>query len=226
MSIPEFLAAKMATYDFVCGSDECGLGSWAGPLIVCAAVTPRTWTDPRVTDSKALTPKSREALAPWLRSSFPHCIIRVDSEELDRVGVGVALLDAHSRAIQGALEQHRLLDSPPVPLVIIDGNRGVPGATPLPKADSLIPAVSVASIIGKVHHDHIMQELHAQFPGYGFGTNQGYGTKAHRNALHTLGVSPAHRKSYSPMSEMLSHQKGTDGTLPSVLALIEELDTQ
>lgn len=217
--IPEDLAKEMAAYDFVCGSDECGYGSWAGPLIVCAAVTPRTWSSLRVTDSKALSPKAREDLAPWLRDSFPYCIVRVDSDEIDRVGVGTALLQAHAKAIQGALDRH---GSPQVPFVIIDGNRGVLGATPLPKADVLIAAVSVASIIGKVHHDRIMRELDEQHPGYGFRTNQGYGSKTHREALDRLGVSPVHRKSYSPMAEMVK----APAEPADILSLIEEINSQ
>jgi ribonuclease HII len=217
--IPEDLAKAMAAYDYVCGSDECGYGSWAGPLIVCAAVTPRTWSSPRVTDSKALSPRAREDLDPGLRSSFPYFIVRVDPEEIDRVGVGGALLDAHARAIQGALDKHGF---PQMPFVIIDGNRGILGATPLPKADVLIPAVSVASIIGKVYHDRIMRELDERHPGYGFRTNQGYGSKAHREALDRLGVSPVHRKSYSPMAEMVK----APADQPDILSLIEEINSQ
>lgn len=203
--IPPALVQSLLTYDFVCGSDECGYGSWAGPLVVCAAVAPRGWSDPRVQDSKKLTPALRERLYEGL-TAFTHCIIRVDSDEIDRRGVGEMLLEAHSRAIQGALDAHRALGHEQTPLVIIDGSRGVQGAVALPKADALIPAVSAASIMGKVFHDRIMVELDRLHPGYGLTQNQGYGTAKHRQALDSLGVSPVHRKSYSPMSDMVRRE--------------------
>lgn len=193
-----------ATYDYVCGSDECGYGSWAGPLTVCAVVVSRLWVPPTgLTDSKALSPAARERLYAPLINGTIHCVVNVDSEEIDRLGVGVVLLMAHQRAIRGALQAHKDLGCVGKTLVIVDGNLDIPGAVSLPKADLLIPAVSAASVIGKVQRDRYMADMDALYPGYGFKTGCGYGTKQHQEGLKRLGICPIHRKSYSPIAAMV-----------------------
>jgi len=203
-SISPALQAQIDASDFICGSDECGLGSWAGPLSVCAAVAPRGWTWPGVTDSKKLTAAARERVYPDLVGRLTHCLIQIDPEEFDAKGAGPVLIEAHARAITGAVKAHQEKGHRDTPFCIVDGIRPVMWATPLPKADLLIPAVSAASIIAKVSHDRIMKDLDRVWPGYGFSKNAGYGTPAHRAALDQIGVSKAHRRSYSPMSGMVS----------------------
>ena len=203
-SIPVDLQRQIDTHEFICGSDEVGLGSWAGPLTVCAAVVPRGWAWPGVTDSKKLSRLARERLYPELIKQVTHCLVHVDPPVFDGKGAGRALLEAHALAIQGALQKHLENGHRDTPLVIIDGVRELAGAIPLPKADLLIPAVSAASIIAKVSHDWAMDELDLKYPGYFLSKNSGYGTRAHRAALQRLGVSRAHRRSYSPMSEMVA----------------------
>jgi ribonuclease HII len=172
-----------------------------------------------------LTGAVRERLYESL-TVLSHCIIRVDPDEIDRRGVGEVLLEAHSRAIQGALDAHRAKGHTQTPLVIIDGSRGVQGAVALPKADALIPAVSAASVIGKVFHDRIMAELDRLHPGYGLTKNSGYGTPKHREALDRLGVSPVHRLSYSPMSDMKPRDAAPQDAAPQDLfALFEAIDS-
>lgn len=203
-SIPSDVQSQIDVHDFICGSDECGLGSWAGPLSVCAAIVPRGWTWPGVTDSKKLTRQARERVYPELIRQVTYCLVHVDPPVFDGKGASKALLEAHSLAIQGALKAHLEKGHRDTPLVIIDGVRTLPGAIALPKADLLVPAVSAGSIIAKVTHDWAMDELDLKYPGYGFSKNAGYGTPGHRAALQQLGVSKAHRRSYSPMSDMVS----------------------
>ena len=200
---------------FICGSDECGLGSWSGPLSVCAVVAPRGWSLPGVTDSKKLSRVARERIYPELIKQVTYCLVHIEPREFDFLGAGKAFVEAHTRAITGALDAHRDKGHEAIPRVIIDGVRSVAGATPLPKADLLIPAVSAASIIAKVNHDWRMDELDKLFPGYGFSKNSGYGVPSHRAALQRLGVSAAHRRSYAPMRDMVSASDG----LPAGLEL-------
>lgn len=42
-----------------------------------------------------------------------------------------------------------------------------------------------------------MTGLAAQYPGYGWEINKGYPTKAHREAIARLGLTPLHRKSFT-----------------------------
>lgn len=201
--IPESLAHEIAEHEFICGSDEVGYGSWAGPLVVCAAVVHRTWSAPGVTDSKKLSPAARERAYEMLVPTVTYGLVEIPSVQIDHLGVSAAWEQAHSKAIQKALDAHRAQGSAALPLIIIDGSRGLLGAWPLPKADLLIPAVSAASIIAKVHRDRHMQALSKLHPGYGWDSNSGYGTPQHQEALKRLGVTDQHRKSYSPIAEMV-----------------------
>ena len=71
--------------------------------------------------------------------------------------------------------------------------------------DGLIAAISAASILAKVARDEEMVALAAMYPGYGFKGHAGYPTKAHIQALETLGVSPIHRRSFGPVKRILEN---------------------
>jgi ribonuclease HII len=205
--VSEALAKVIARHNFICGSDEVGLGSWAGPLVVCAVIVSRDWSYPGVTDSKKISPTTREKLYSVLSTSVTHSIVQIEPDEIDREGIGKSWEKAHLKAIQEALGYHTAAGHTELPLVIVDGIRGLFGATSLPKADFLIQAVSASSIIAKIHRDRIMQKMDTLYPGYDFQKNAGYGTKKHQIALQKLGVTPIHRMSYSPMSKMFPKEK-------------------
>jgi len=156
--IPEKLIKEIAKHEFICGSDEVGLGSWAGPIYICAVIVHKDWVFKGLTDSKKLTPKARENLYSELKYLM-HCLTYATAEEIDKNGVGNVWFYLHMKAIQGVLEAHKAKGYKDAPLVIVDGNRGLPGAIALPKADQLIPAVSAASVIAKVTRDHVMREV-------------------------------------------------------------------
>lgn len=181
----------------VVGSDEVGYGAWAGPLVVAAVATPRDWFDARVKDSKKLSEKTRERLYTEFFGKYPTSVKIVTPTQIDEMGVWKALIYAHEEAIKGVLL--RCADKP---LVVTDGNVPVTsgGAISLPKADDLVPAVSLASIIAKVTRDRIMAELAFEYPGYGFARHKGYGTPEHTMFLTQKGPCPAHRLSYEPVS--------------------------
>jgi ribonuclease HII len=89
-------------------------------------------------------------------------------------------------------------------LHIADGNLDLgQGIVSLPKADTLVPAASAASIIAKVTRDREMVELNKVWPGFGFDLHMGYGVPAHQDALAKLGPCPIHRKSYAPIAALL-----------------------
>ena len=181
----------------IVGSDEAGFGSWAGPLVVCAVATPRGWVDLRVKDSKSLSAKKREALYEefWKADGFPMAVEVVPASVIDEKGVWRALTEAHEKVIEDTF--FRLSEEP---LVIVDGNVPTTRGICLPKADTLVPAVSLASIIAKVTHDRVMLEVAKKYPEYNFSSNMGYGgCKKHRAALDTLGPCPEHRQSYDPV---------------------------
>lgn len=192
------------TADYIIGSDECGYGAWAGPLVVCAAIISREWPlAATVTDSKKLSHTRRVALSKKILGSALCHIIQVSAEDVDEQGVYKALLDAHTRAIQGVRAKHEAQGCLGTDLVVVDGTLPIEGAISLPKADGLIPAVSAASIVGKVFRDIQMEKLAEEYPGYGLEKHKGYGVPAHLTALEKLGPCDIHRKSYAPIRRLL-----------------------
>lgn len=195
--------------DWIVGSDEVGYGAWAGPLLVCAAAVARSFNPPGVGDSKKLTERMREHAFDRYTKTTPatHHLVWVSAEDIDRQGVWKALLGAHREALENVIGRVEGSKT-----VVVDGfphgtqDIGVQGAIGLPKADQLVPAVGLASIIAKVSRDRLMQQLDRQHPGYGFGAHKGYGTPAHQRALRELGPCDIHRKSYAPIKDALAGQ--------------------
>lgn len=197
-----------STSDYIIGSDEAGYGAWAGDLVVCAAIISRNWSmSSEVTDSKKLTPTTRQNLTKRILKVALCHVIRVSPEEIDEQGVYKALLGAHHRAIEGIREKHDKEGCVGTILTVVDGTLPIKGAISLPKADLLVPAVSAASIVGKVYRDLQMVKLAKEFPGYEFQRHKGYGTQAHQAALEKLGPCAIHRKSYAPIARLLKPEE-------------------
>ena len=53
--------------------------------------------------------------------------------------------------------------------------------------------------MAKVTRDRMMAQADAEYPGYGFAANKGYGTRVHLDALSRLGPCPLHRRSFAPI---------------------------
>lgn len=204
----------------VVASDEVGYGSYAGPLVVCAASAPIGWDDPRVKDSKALSYKALDALFEELAGDprFVLSIITVSSEEIDQMGVYKALLSAHRLALQDVAARNAERHNKGPFLGVVDGNLpvhtfGLPfELVALPKADRLVPECSLASILAKVTRDRMMVALDKEFPGYGLDSNKGYGTPDHHAALEKLGPCPQHRKSYAPIARLIAQHRQPETT--------------
>jgi ribonuclease HII len=182
----------------IAGVDEAGRGPWAGP-VVAAAVILRTRVPAGLDDSKKLTARRREALFAALQAS--DCLIGVGQAsvaEIDAINILQATYLAMTRAVEA------LAVAPGE--VLVDGNR-------LPKwrwpsraivgGDGSVPAIAAASIIAKVTRDAIMHDLDALHPGYGWASNQGYGTAAHAGGLARLGVTDHHRRSFAPIRALI-----------------------
>lgn len=186
-------AVASGKYTHIIGADECGLGSWAGPLVVCAVAVPLGWKPiPGLNDSKKVTAAKRDDLYWFLRDRIPHYCVRAEASEIDHDGVATALRRCFAEAVKAMVAKF------PQALVVLDGEVRISGVDHLhfPKADGLVPAVMAASVLGKVTHDRRMVELAKLYPGYGFGKNAGYGSKEHKEAIAAKGLTPEHRRSY------------------------------
>ena len=179
------------------GVDEAGRGPLAGPVVAAAVILDQRQPIKGLADSKKLTALRREKLFDEIRAKALCCsIAQASVEEIDRLNILQATLLAMRRAVEGL----RLKPNK----VLVDGNRlpdiGLP-AQAIVGGDALVPAISAASILAKVHRDRWCLELDQLYPQYGFAKHKGYGTAAHLAALRAHGPCAVHRVSFRPVAE-------------------------
>ncbi|NBR37322.1 MAG: ribonuclease HII [Chitinophagales bacterium] len=165
------LAAYHRKNEIEAGCDEAGRGCYAGPVVAAAVILPKNFKHPLLNDSKKLSAAQREELRPII--------------EKKAIAFGIGVID------------HEEIDPS---LLLIDGNRfsaypSIPHQC-FVKGDGRFASIAAASILAKTYRDQLMQELHQEFPQYGWDQNKGYGTAAHRKAIETHGLCTYHRKSF------------------------------
>lgn len=175
------------------GSDEAGRGCYAGPVFAAAVILPVDFYHPLLNDSKQVAAKDREVLKEIIQSSaISWAVASIDHEEIDRINI----LKASFKAMHIAIDQLK----PKPQLLLIDGNRFIPYKK-IPhrciiKGDGKYASIAAASILAKTFRDAYMEQLHEEFPHYGWIRNKGYGTMEHRKAIEQYGLCKYHRKSY------------------------------
>ncbi len=183
----------------IAGVDEAGRGPLAGNVVAAAVILDDLNPIAGLNDSKKLTALRREKLFIEIQAkALCVSVGQASVEEIDRLNILQATMLAMERAVNG-------LRLKPMK-VLIDGNR-IPKLDVLAEAiiggDALVKAISAASIIAKVTRDRQCDELHAQYPQYGFNQHKGYGTAEHMAALKKHGATPIHRKSYAPVAQAI-----------------------
>lgn len=206
-TVPDYsLETELATQGFshIVGVDEVGRGPWCGPVTAAAV-----WLDPvhipeGLNDSKKLSAAKRDLALEQIHLFADVSIGHASVAEIDELNILRASHLAMERAIAGL--------SVPADFALIDGNlvpkglRGLKTQTVV-KGDSKSVSIAAASIVAKICRDQIMVALAQQYPGYGWETNAGYGTKAHQEGLRNLGVTPHHRRSFKPIHNILYQDK-------------------
>lgn len=177
------------------GCDEAGRGCLAGPVVAAAVILPYDFSHPLLTDSKQLTEHQREELRPVIIDRALAWGIGIcDCKEIDRINI----LNASILAMHRALD--RLCETMKPDIIAVDGNRFKPYSkipfSTFVKGDGRFANIAAASILAKTERDHIMNELHKQFPAYGWDENKGYPTAAHRAAIAAHGTTPYHRMTF------------------------------
>ena len=185
---------------YVAGLDEAGRGALAGPVAVGAVILPHgdkallSSALAGVRDSKQLTPRAREALAPRIREiALAWSVGFADAHEIDAQGIVRATRLAAIRALhQFSITPQYLLTDFRLELPQLEISQ-----TSIVKGDAHCLSIACASILAKVERDALMRELDLRHPGYGLGKHKGYGTQAHRSALRRKGLTSVHRRSFS-----------------------------
>lgn len=196
-SLEEALMAQGARR--IAGVDEVGRGPLAGPVTAAAVILDPAAIPEGINDSKRLGPARRQAIAATLAETAQVAVAHASVEEIDAHNILRASHIAMLRALA-------MLDLRP-DHVLVDGNRLPDGlnlpATAVVKGDARSLSIAAASIMAKIARDAVMEDLAQHFPGYGWETNAGYPTGAHKTALQNLGVTPHHRRSFAPVRNIL-----------------------
>jgi ribonuclease HII len=185
--------------DIVCGVDEAGRGPLAGPVYAAAVILDPKRPIEGLKDSKQLTEKRLNELAPQIKEhALAWAIAECSHEEIDSLNIYHATMLAMRRAVEAL----SLLPT----IALIDGNRCPPLAVrahAIVDGDDKVHAISAASILAKTARDAALVALHEVYPQYGFDQHKGYSTPLHLSRLREHGPCAIHRRSFAPVRELL-----------------------
>ena len=179
-------------YGYVCGIEEVGRGPLAGPVVAGAVILPKDCRILYINDSKKLSAKKREELFDEIqKQAVAIGIGLVPHDRIDEINILQATYEAMRMAIANLKVK---------PGVLLNDAVTIPGVdipqVPIIKGDAKSISIGAASIMAKVYRDRMMIEYDKMYPGYGFASNKGYGSKEHMEALQKIGPSPIHRQSF------------------------------
>lgn len=182
------------------GLDEAGRGCFAGPVFAAAVILPKKFRHSLLNDSKQLNEEERNLLRPIIeKKSIAYAVAAVDNNEIDSINI----LQASVKAMHIALDN--LLVIPQA--LLVDGNYFKPYQNIqhdcIIKGDGIYASIAAASILAKTYRDEWMQQLHNEFPHYGWKKNKGYGTSEHCKAIEIHGLCKYHRKSFNIIAAQL-----------------------
>ena len=167
----------------VCGLDEVGRGSLAGPLVTAGVILPLDAELPEINDSKQIPKSEHERL---VKEIYQKAIeVRFDVKEakdVDKLTINPAIKASMTDVVKSFTNKPDVL--------LIDGSSWQRLELPIEqetvvKGDTKSLSIACASLVAKYLHDQIMSRLHQQYPEFGFDNNTGYGTVQHKNALTT-----------------------------------------
>lgn len=225
----DFDSHEISGFNFLCGCDEVGRGPLAGPVVGGCALTDKEnalevfekLSSLNVTDSKKLNTKKRREIIkafgislenletnkiyPLLDGKISLCLFEMSPEQIDKINILQASLQSMANSFSTIVKQQSLNGKMKV---LVDGNKLLPLEEniiqrPVVKGDSKSLLIGLASVFAKEYRDHLMEKYEDIYPGYGLGKHAGYPTKAHKEALVQLGVTPIHRKTFKGVKELL-----------------------
>ncbi|MEO1254677.1 MAG: ribonuclease HII [Bacteroidota bacterium] len=182
------------------GCDEAGRGCLAGPVVAAAVILPKNYSHEILNDSKQLSEKQRSELKKdIMKDAITWGVGIASPNEIDEINI----LNASYLAMHRAIEKLKVVPE----LLLIDGNRfnpfdGIPHECII-KGDGKFLSIAAASILAKTYRDDLMKQLATEFPGYGWETNVGYPTRAHRDGIKEKGSTLHHRMSFQLLPNQL-----------------------
>ena len=190
--------ARKQGFNLIAGIDEVGRGPLAGPVVAAAVILPEDAFIPGLNDSKKLSAKKREQLANEIQKlAIAVGIGVISAQEIDQTNIYLSAKKAMTVAVNelSVFPDYLLIDAMEIISPVTQRS--------IIKGDALSVSIASASIVAKVYRDRLMTDYSKQYPYYQFEKNMGYGTKDHLEGLKNHGPSPLHRKTFSPIKEMI-----------------------
>lgn len=201
-------------YKKIIAVDEVGMGSLAGPVVVCAVSFNKKFFQKKhknlywLRDSKLLAPHQRENFVRELIKEknlkyrigycYPKTIDRVNIYQAARLAMRRAIKKIQNAKLKSQNYNSKLKNNRTI--VLVDGKYEIKGLElkqlPIVKGDRKIFSIACASLIAKVFRDKMMTRYAKQFSDYGFERHKGYSTLSHRAKLTALGPCRIHRVSF------------------------------
>lgn len=178
------------------GIDEAGRGALAGPVTVAACIMPAGFQHHLIKDSKLLSEGERqEAFKLVMANAKAWHVVHIPVEEIESTNILRATLKGMNDCLNYLDERANRFD-----FILVDGDQfhgyhGVPYET-IVGGDNKYVSIAAASIIAKTARDNYMKEISKDYPEYGWGSNKGYGSAQHRNAIVEKGGCEHHRPSF------------------------------
>jgi len=184
---------------YLAGVDEAGRGPLAGPVVTAAVILPNNCMELLgVNDSKQLSKEKRENFAARVKEhAIAYAIHFQDERAIDELNIYEATKQSMIQSIQALTVKPDVVicDAMQLPIEIETHS--------IIKGDAQSLTIAAASILAKTARDQYMEELHSEYPNYGFDKHAGYGTKQHLEAIDTYGITPHHRKSFEPIKSLM-----------------------
>lgn len=189
---------KYSNLDYICGVDEVGRGPLVGPVVASAVILPKNYYIEGLTDSKKLSKKKRESFFEIInKDALAIGIGVVDNQKIDEINI----LEASRLAMKIAVNNLKIKPD----VILTDAMKLDMGIDEedIIKGDLKSITISAASVVAKVTRDKMMEELHEKYPMYNFIKNNGYPTKEHVEAIKKYGIIEEHRKTFSPIKDII-----------------------
>ena len=184
------------------GLDEAGRGALAGPVTVAACIMPAGFQHELIKDSKLLNEGERsEARRLVLDNALAWHVVHISEKDIESTNILKATMQGMYECLKHLDDHAHRFD-----FILVDGDQfhgyhGVPYET-IVGGDNKYVSIAAASILAKTERDLYMKDISKEHPEYGWGSNKGYGTAQHRNAIEELGGTAHHRNSF--ISHMLT----------------------
>lgn len=176
------------------GCDEAGRGCLAGGLFAAAVILPPDFFHPLLNDSKKMTARNREKMREIIiKEAVAWAVTKISPERIDQINVLNASFEGMNESVKKLTIQPELL--------LIDGplfrtSLQIPYKC-MVKGDSRFANIAAASVLAKTYRDDYMYALSKEYNNYGWDSNKGYPTKAHKEAIRDYGITPYHRLSFT-----------------------------